>query len=87
VTALKAFEEGRIISGGAAAVERRGAGPAAAFGAEPVGAEVTPARLKEMLSFPKEWGPTEWGEPPASAVARIERGDGTCSGPGPGAGR
>jgi hypothetical protein len=42
-------------------VEKRGAGPAAAFGAVPVGAEVTAARLKEMLSFPKEWGPSEWG--------------------------
>jgi magnesium chelatase subunit H len=64
VRALKAFEEGRVIAGGAKAVERAGAGDAAAFGAEPVGAEVTPARLKELLSFPASWGPTEWGPIP-----------------------
>ncbi|KAI8464745.1 MAG: CobN/magnesium chelatase [Monoraphidium minutum] len=64
ITGLKGLDEGRIIAGGAAAVEKRGAGPAAAFGAAAVGAEVTAGRLKEMLSFPKDWGPTEWGPMP-----------------------
>ncbi|GBF96914.1 protoporphyrin IX magnesium chelatase [Raphidocelis subcapitata] len=77
VSALKGFEEGRVITGGAAAVEKKGAGGAAAFGARAVGAEVTPARLKEMLSFPKEWGPTEWGPipflpDPDTLVRRME---------------
>jgi hypothetical protein len=70
VAALKGFEEGRVISGGAAAVEKKGAGAAAAFGARAVGAEVTAGRLKELLSFPSDWGPTEWG---ASGVVLLGR--------------
>lgn len=62
VTALKGLEDGRVVAGGARGVEQAGAGPAAAFGAAAVGAEVTPAQLKQMLAFPKDWGPTEWGE-------------------------
>ena len=41
---------------------RRGVGPAEAFGAQPLAADVTPAKLREMLTFPEEWGPSEWGE-------------------------
>ena len=76
VAALKAFEEGRVVAGGARAVEARGAGAAAAFGAEARGVEVTPQRLKEMLSFPKDWGPTEWGE----RVHTHNKGGGVCAG-------
>ena len=43
-------------------VMRRGVGPAEAFGAKPLAADVTPAKLREMLTFPEEWGPSEWGK-------------------------
>lgn len=47
---------------GAAGVMKRGAGPAEAYGAEPLAVDVEPKQLKEMLTYPPEWGPTEWGE-------------------------
>lgn len=56
-------EQHRVVSRG---VKGLGAGDAAASGAEAVGAEVSPKRLKEMLTYPASWGPTEWVS--ASAV-------------------
>ena len=40
----------------------RGAGPAAEqLGVRAAAADITPAELKRMLTFPEGWGPTEWG--------------------------
>jgi len=39
----------------------RGAGEAEAFGLRAAAAELTPTQLKEALTFPQTWGPTEWG--------------------------
>jgi magnesium chelatase subunit H len=64
VAALKAMEDQRLVSGGASALMKAGAGPAEQFGVKPAAAEVSAARLKELLSFPPEWGPTEWGPIP-----------------------
>lgn len=47
---------------GAAGVAKRGAGPAEPYGAKLLAAEIEPKRLKEMLTYPESWGPTEWGE-------------------------
>lgn len=41
---------------------KRGAGPAEPFGAKPMAVEIEPKRLKEMLTYPESWGPSEWGE-------------------------
>ena len=41
---------------------RRGAGEAERYGITASAADITPGELKDMLSFPPEWGPTEWGE-------------------------
>ena len=42
----------------------RGAGKAEAFGATAVAAEVDHTRLKQMLTYPADWGPTDWGPIP-----------------------
>ena len=42
----------------------RGAGEAEAFGAVAVAAEVSHSQLKQMLTYPADWGPTEWGPIP-----------------------
>ena len=39
----------------------RGAGDAEAFGARAAAADMTPKQLKDHLTFPQTWGPTEWG--------------------------
>lgn len=49
----------------------RGAGDAEAFGAAAVAAEVDHHRLKEMLTYPPEWGPTEWGPIPFLPEADV----------------
>lgn len=61
VTALKLQEDGRAIAEGAAGVLARGAGPAEPYGARAQAVDIEPQRLKEMLTFPETWGPTEWG--------------------------
>lgn len=40
---------------------KRGAGPAEPYGARPLAVDVEPRRLKEMLTYPETWGPSEWG--------------------------
>ena len=45
-------------------VVHRGAGDAEAFGATAVAAEVNHNQLKQMLTYPPDWGPTEWGPIP-----------------------
>jgi magnesium chelatase subunit H len=77
VTALKAQEDQRVISRGIKGVQAEGAGEAAAAGFAPGGAEVTPAQLKQWLSFPEDWGPSEWGPmpflpEPDALVRRLE---------------
>ena len=42
-------------------VAHRGAGEAEAFGLRAAAADMTPKQLKEHLTFPQTWGPTEWG--------------------------
>lgn len=39
----------------------RGAGAAEEYGVRAAAVDITPARLKELLTYPSEWGPTEWG--------------------------
>ena len=39
----------------------RGAGDAEAFGAAPAAVDVTPGQLREALTYPARWGPSEWG--------------------------
>ncbi|KAG2494735.1 hypothetical protein HYH03_007247 [Edaphochlamys debaryana] len=78
VTALKGFEDQRAIVRGAQGTTLRGAGPAAAFGASPSPGEMTPTRLKELLTYPQDWGPSEWGPvpylpDPDVLVTRMER--------------
>ena len=38
-----------------------GAGDAEHFGAHAAAADVSPKRLKELLTYPTSWGPSEWG--------------------------
>lgn len=68
---------------GAAGVLRRGAGSAAAYGAKPSAVDIEPRRLKEMLTFPDTWGPTEWGACCCllvCLVGRVRRGLRCCDG-------
>jgi hypothetical protein len=39
----------------------RGAGEAEEFGGHASAADISPKRLKELLTYPASWGPTEWG--------------------------
>ena len=60
-----------MVSQGAKGISELGAGDAAAAGAEAVGAAISPKQLKQMLTYPQDWGPTEWvstccGECPAA---------------------
>ena len=53
-------------AGGTAAVQCisnhcSGAGDAEKFGARAAAADVSPKRLKELLTYPASWGPSEWG--------------------------
>ncbi|GIL67983.1 hypothetical protein Vafri_21239 [Volvox africanus] len=78
VSALKKQEDQRAILKGAAGMTAMGAGPAAAFGVKVGAGEMNSARLKELLTYPPEWGPTEWGPLPYLPdndvlVERMER--------------
>ena len=42
-------------------VPHRGAGDAEAFGLRAAAADMSPKQLREHLTFPQSWGPTEWG--------------------------
>jgi hypothetical protein len=53
-------EQQRVVSQGAKGISELGAGDAAAAGAEAVGAAISPQQLKHMLTYPPDWGPTEW---------------------------
>ena len=44
-----------------ASVPHRGAGEAEAFGLRAAAADMSPKQLREHLTFPQSWGPTEWG--------------------------
>lgn len=61
---LKGQEEPRTVSRGAEGIKALAGGPAAAWGVKPAAAEISPSQLKEMLTFPATWGPTEWGPIP-----------------------
>ncbi|CAG9464037.1 unnamed protein product [Pedinophyceae sp. YPF-701] len=54
----------RRISQGAEAVDKLGAAGAESYGFRPATASVTPRDLKAMLTFPRSWGPSEWGPIP-----------------------
>jgi magnesium chelatase subunit H len=47
-----------------AGIKALGGGPAAPWGVTPAAAEISPSQLREMLTFPPDWGPTEWGPIP-----------------------
>jgi len=64
VAALKAQEEQRAVSRGAPGVNALGSGQAAPYGIQPGAAEVSASQLKEWLTYPPDWGPTEWGPIP-----------------------
>lgn len=54
---------GHLVAEGAAGILKRGAGPAEQYGARAAAADVDPKQLRAMLTYPPEWGPSEWGEP------------------------
>lgn len=67
-----------------AGIKALGAGPAAKWGVQPAAAEVGPQLLRDMLTFPPTWGPTEWGPIPYlpdddTLVKRMESQWGTLS--------
>jgi magnesium chelatase subunit H len=64
VTALRNQAEEAVVSRGAKGITAQGAGPAAEFGVTATAVDVSSKKLKEMLTFPEEWGPTEWGPIP-----------------------
>ncbi|KAK9915657.1 hypothetical protein WJX75_002261 [Coccomyxa subellipsoidea] len=61
VNALRLQEDQRSISKGAAGIKQAGAGEAEEFGGHASAADISPKRLKELLTYPASWGPTEWG--------------------------
>ncbi|GAB4822001.1 hypothetical protein N2152v2_009047 [Parachlorella kessleri] len=80
VEALKRVQDNqRAISEGAKGILSRGAGAGAEkLGVHAAAADITPAELKRMLTFPEGWGPTEWGPipflpDPKVLVQRMER--------------
>ncbi|KAK9800208.1 hypothetical protein WJX73_009512, partial [Symbiochloris irregularis] len=64
IAALKSQQEQRAIAEGARGVERWSEEQARSIGAVAVGADVSPKELREALSFPQGWGPSEWGPMP-----------------------
>jgi hypothetical protein len=62
VAALTQQDDQRAIAEGAAGVMRRGAGEAERFGVRATAVDVEAKQLKEMLTYPSGWGPSEWGE-------------------------
>ncbi|KAL0032609.1 hypothetical protein WJX77_010520 [Trebouxia sp. C0004] len=71
ISALKMQEEQRAIYEGKAGIEKRGAGGAEAFGGTAVAAEIDHLQLKQMLTYPPHWGPTEWGPIPFLPEADV----------------
>ena len=53
-----------LLLSGIPLVPCRGAGKAEAFGAAATATEISHTRLKQMLTYPADWGPTEWGPIP-----------------------
>ena len=45
----------------------RGGGPAEEYGARAAAAEVSGRQLREELTFPADWGPTDWVRAPSHA--------------------
>ncbi|KAL4859226.1 Acyl-coenzyme A oxidase [Chlorella vulgaris] len=64
VAALTQQDDQRAIAEGAAGVMRRGAGEAERFGVRATAVDVEARQLKEMLTYPSGWGPSEWGPIP-----------------------
>lgn len=64
IEALKAQEGQRTIARGAKGIEEAGSVKLKASGVESVGIEVQPKKLQEMLTYPKGWGPSQWGPIP-----------------------
>ena len=71
VNALRVLEDGSVIAGGHtsanAALDKLKAeleDEDALHGVSIAGEDVSPARLKQWLRFPDDWGPTEWGPMP-----------------------
>lgn len=64
IAALRDQAEEAVVSRGAQGISKQGAGPAAQFGVTATAVDLSSKKLKEMLTFPEEWGPTEWGPIP-----------------------
>ncbi|QDZ18489.1 subunit H of magnesium-chelatase [Chloropicon primus] len=64
VKMIRDLDSPRAIAGGADAVNANGAETARSLGGRVAAAEVTPSQLRDWLSFPEAWGPTEWGPIP-----------------------
>ncbi len=64
ISALRDQAEEAVVSRGAKGITSQGAGPAAPFGVTATAVDISSKKLKEMLTFPEEWGPTEWGPIP-----------------------
>lgn len=78
IEALKQQQEQSVIFKGVEGVQKTKAGRAADYGAEISAFEMTPTQLKETLTYPFGWGPTEWGPIPFLPdsdvlVQRIEK--------------
>lgn len=76
--ALKMQQEQSVVFRGAAGVEALGVGAAAASGARAAAYDVPPTELKDRLTYPPSWGPSEWGPIPYLPdndvlVQRLER--------------
>ncbi|KAK9843478.1 hypothetical protein WJX81_004582 [Elliptochloris bilobata] len=61
VNALRAQEDARAVSRGAAGIQALGGGEAEQYGARAAAAEVSGRELRAQLTYPSDWGPTEWG--------------------------
>ncbi|GMH35161.1 hypothetical protein BSKO_03029 [Bryopsis sp. KO-2023] len=64
IEALKAQEGQRTVFKGKDGIHTAGSGSAEQYGVQAAAAEVAPRELKEMLTYPEEWGPWEWGPIP-----------------------
>lgn len=53
-------ESQRAVSRGVAGIESLGSGEAAHFGAVPAASAVSPRDLRSALTYPSDWGSTEW---------------------------
>ena len=68
---IRSLDNPRAISAGAAAVNEIGEKRMEKLGGSVSASEVSPAQLRDWLTFPRSWGPTEWGPIPFLPDASI----------------